>query len=55
MLIGSDEFELEFSGSSELELWKFQADPSRAWALYFPSWNRADNYDNMYVKKSQIF
>ena len=29
----SDEFELEFSGSSELEQWKFKADPIRAGAL----------------------
>ena len=28
-----DGFELEFSGSSEPELWKFQAEPSRAGAL----------------------
>ena len=28
-----DEFELDFSGSSEPELWKFQAEPSRAGAL----------------------
>ena len=34
-----DEFELEFSSSS------------RAGALQFSSWNRADNTDNMYVKK----
>ena len=42
---------MEFSGSS----W---AEPSRARALQFLSWNRADNTDNtdnMYVKKSQIF
>ena len=29
----SDGFELEFSGSSEPELWKFRADPSQAGAL----------------------
>ena len=28
-----DEFELEFSGSSKPELWKFRADPSQAGAL----------------------
>ena len=39
-----DEFELEFSGSS-CEI----SEPS--WALQFSSWNRADNADNMYVKK----
>ena len=33
----SDEFELEFSGSSEPELWSFQVDPSRAGALQFSS------------------
>ena len=46
-----DGFELEFSGSSKPELWRFRAEPSRAGALQFPSWNRADNIDNMYVKK----
>ena len=49
-----DEFELEFSGSSEPELWSFRAESSRAGALQFPSWNRADNTDNMYVNKQQI-
>ena len=44
-----DEFELEFSSSSKPELWRFQAKPS--WALQFLSWNRADNADNVYVKK----
>ena len=29
----SDEFELEFSGSSEPELWRFRAESSRAGAL----------------------
>jgi hypothetical protein len=37
-----DEFEQEFSGSSEPELWRFRAEQSRAGALQFPSWNRAD-------------
>ena len=50
-LISRDEFELEFSGSSEPELWRFRAEPSRAGALQFSSWNRADNTYNMYVKK----
>ena len=47
-----DEFKLEFSGSSEPELWRFQAEPS--WGTLFSSWNRADNSDNMYVNKKQI-
>ena len=46
-----DEFELEFSGSSEPELWIFRLERARAGALQFSSWNRADNTDNMYVKK----
>ena len=46
----SDEPEPEFSSSSEPELWSFRAEPSRAGALQFPSWNRADNTDNMYIK-----
>ena len=50
-LISSDEPEPEFSSSSRAELWRFRAEPSRAGALQFPSWNRADNTDNMYVKK----
>ena len=29
-IVGRDEFELEFSGSSEPELWRFRAKPSRA-------------------------
>ena len=33
----SDEFELEFSGSSEPELWSFRVDPSQAGALQFSS------------------
>jgi hypothetical protein len=37
-LITRDEFELEFSGSSEPELWRFRAEPSRAGALQFSSW-----------------
>ena len=49
-----DEFELEFSGSSELKLGRFRAEPSRAGALWFSSWNQADNSDNMYVNKKQI-
>ena len=32
-----DEFELEFSGSSEPELWMYQAESSRAGALQFSS------------------
>ena len=43
-----DGFEPEFPGSSEPELWKFRAELSRAGALQFPSWNRADNTDNMF-------
>ena len=27
------------------------SEPSRARALQFPSWNQADNTDNMYAKK----
>ena len=46
----SDEPEPEFSSSSRAELWRFRAEPSRAGALQFPSWNRADNTDNMYIK-----
>ena len=53
-LDGRDEFELEFSGSSRAEIWRFRAEPSQPGALQFLSWNRADNTDNMYVKKSQI-
>ena len=49
-----DGFEQEFSGSSEPELWRFRAEPSRAGALQFPSWNRADDTDNMYVKNSKF-
>ena len=51
MVCCRDEFELEFSGSSEPELWSFWAESCRAGALQFSSWNRADNTDNMYVKK----
>ena len=36
---------------SEPELRSFWAEPSRAGALWFPSWNRANNTNNMYVKK----
>ena len=36
---------LEMSSSCEV------SEPSRAGALQFSSWNRADNTDNMYVKK----
>ena len=43
----SDEFELDFSGSSEPELWRFRAESSQAGALQFLSWNWADN---MYIK-----
>ena len=50
ILNSRDEFELEFSGSSEPELWRFQAESSRAGALQFSSWNRADNTNNMYIK-----
>ena len=35
----SDEFELDFSSSSKTELWKFWAEPSRAGAFQFSSWN----------------
>ena len=31
------------------------SEPSQAGALQFSSWNQADNTDNMYVKKLQIF
>ena len=54
-VLSSDEFELEFSGSSEPELWRVRAESSRAGALQFSSWNRADNTYNMYVKKKEIF
>ena len=37
-----DEFELEFSGLSEPELWRFLAELSRAGALQFLSLNRAE-------------
>ena len=30
------------------------SEPSQAGALQFPSWNRADNTDNMYVKNSKF-
>ena len=40
--ISSDEPELDFSGSSRAELWRFRAEPSRAGALQFSSWNRAE-------------
>ena len=50
-----DGFELEFSGSSEPELWMFRAEPRRAGTLQFSSWNRADNTDNMYVKKLKFW
>ena len=43
-----DEFELEFSGSS------CEVTKPRAGALQFSSWNRADNIDNMYAKKSKF-
>ena len=46
----SDEPKPEFSSLSEPELWRFRAEPSRAGALQFPSWNRADNTDNIYIK-----
>ena len=41
-----DKFELEFSGSSEPELWRFRAETSRAGALQFSSWNWADKRSN---------
>ena len=44
MLFSSDEFELEFSGSSEPELGRFRAESSRAGALQFSSQNRADKF-----------
>ena len=31
------------------------SEPSRAGALQFSNWNRADIFDNMYVKILQIF
>ena len=40
--------------SGSLELGRFRAEPSQAGALWFSSWNRADNSDNMYVNKKQI-
>ena len=54
MIVIRDEFKLEFSSSSKPELWSFQAEPSQAGALKFSSLNRADNTDNMPVKKLQI-
>ena len=37
----SDEFELEFSGSSRAELWRFRAEPSWGTSIFElkPSWN----------------
>ena len=46
------------AGIFQLELSRAMKVPSRAkhsWALQFSSWNRADNTDNMYVKKLQTF
>ena len=43
-----DEFELEFSGLSKPELWRFRAEPSRAGALQFSSWNRADKKEKFW-------
>ena len=34
-----DEFELEFSSSSKPEMWRFQAEPSQAWAIQFRAKN----------------
>ena len=41
-LIIRDGFELEFSGSSEPELWIFRLERARAGPLWFSSWNRAE-------------
>mgnify|MGYP006975726399 CR=1 FL=1 len=41
-MVSRDGFELEFSGSSEPELWSLRAESSRAGALQFSSWNRAE-------------
>ena len=43
-LSSNDEFKLEFSSLSQAKLWRFQSDPS---------WNQADNSNDMYVTKSQ--
>ena len=47
-----DEFKLEFSGSSEPKLWRFRVEPSRAGALQFSSWNRAEHFYNQISKFS---
>ena len=44
-----DEFELEFSGSSEPELWKFRAEPSWGTLIFElkPSWNFFKKYNQI--------
>ena len=50
-----DEFELEFSGSSEPELWSFRAESSRAGALQFSSWNRAEIFLRTTIKFPKFY
>ena len=54
-VITRDEFELEFSGSSEPELWRFRAEPSRAGALQFSSWNRAEIFLRSTIKFPNLY
>ena len=53
--VSSDGFELEFSGSSEPELWKFRAESSRAGALQFSSWNRAEIFLRTTIKFPKFY
>ena len=55
LVTSSDEFELEFSGSSEPELWSFRVDPSQAGALQFSSWNRAEIFLRTTIKFSKFY
>ena len=55
MIISSDGFELEFSGSSELELWSFRAESSRTGALQFSSWNRAEIFLRTTIKFPKFY
>ena len=50
-----DEFELEFSGSSEPELWMCRAESSRAGALQFSSWNRAEFFLRTTIKFPKFY
>ena len=53
--VSSDGFELEFSGSSEPELWSFRAESSRAGALQFSSWNRAEIFLRTTIKFPKFY